>query len=191
MFQALVAGVARRGELVVGDDVPSNKNVTPVGRALGWLQRHTRDHPPIIIAPRSTTGQAITRFVPNNDGDKKFDRQERLTGKYTEPTLFLLEPDQKPEVHYVWDVTGTNDCPVADIERAARSLTTLGWGIDMAFADARRYVADIDYMTRVRPQALLDKEYLKSRAKLIDLERAQDFGHGTPPQSGTTRRRRR
>ncbi|HEU4352826.1 MAG TPA: gamma-glutamyltransferase family protein [Burkholderiales bacterium] len=55
----------------------------------------------------------------------------------------------------------------------------------LAFADARRYVADIDYMTRVRPQALLDKEYLKSRAKLIDLERAQDFGHGTPPQSGT------
>jgi gamma-glutamyltranspeptidase / glutathione hydrolase len=55
----------------------------------------------------------------------------------------------------------------------------------LAFADARRYVADIDYMTSVRPQALLDKEYLKSRAKLIDLKRALDFGHGTPPQSGT------
>jgi CRISPR-associated protein Csb2 len=137
LFQAIVAGVARRGELVEGDDVPSNTNFTPIGQALGWLQCHTREHPPIIIAPKSKMGQAITRFVPNNDGDKKFDRQERLTAKPTIPTLFLLEPDQKPEVHYVWDISGKSDCPIADIERAARSLTALGWGIDMAFADAR------------------------------------------------------
>ena len=130
-------GVARRAELVVGDDVPSNKNFAPAGIALAWLQRHTRDRPPIIIAPKSKTGQAITRFVPNNDGDKKFDRQERLTGKPTIPTLFILEEDQKPEVHYVWDIVGKSDCPLADIERAARSLTTLGWGVDMAFANAR------------------------------------------------------
>lgn len=136
LFQALVAGVARRRELVVGDDVPSNTNFTPIGNALGWLQRHTRDHPPIIIAPKAKSGQAITRFVPNNDGDKKFDRQVRLTAKHTEPTLFVLERDEKPEVHYVWGLARKTDCPIADIERAARSLTTLGWGIDMAFADA-------------------------------------------------------
>jgi gamma-glutamyltranspeptidase/glutathione hydrolase len=55
----------------------------------------------------------------------------------------------------------------------------------LAFADARRFVADSDYMREVTPQALLDPEYLKSRAKLIDMKRAQDFGHGKPPQSGT------
>jgi gamma-glutamyltranspeptidase/glutathione hydrolase len=55
----------------------------------------------------------------------------------------------------------------------------------LAFADARRYVADIDYMKQVPPAALLDKDYLRGRAKLIDLKRAQDFGHGTPPRSGT------
>jgi CRISPR-associated protein Csb2 len=137
LFQALVAGVARGGELVIGDDVPSNTNFTPIGQALDWLQRHTREHPPIIITPKSKSGQAITRFVPNNDGDKKFERQKRLSAKHTEPTLFLLEHDQKPEVHYVWDIAGKMDCPVTDIERSARSLTTLGWGIDMAFADAR------------------------------------------------------
>src|SRR4051812_31735370 len=76
LFQALIAGVARRGELVVGDDVPSNKKFTPIGQALDWMQRHTRKHPPVIIAPKSKTGQAIIRFVPNNDGDKKFDQQE-------------------------------------------------------------------------------------------------------------------
>ncbi len=138
LFQALVAGVARRGELVVGEDVPSNTNFTDIGKSLGWLQKHAREHPPIIIAPKSKTGQAITRFVPNNDGDKKFDRQERLTAKPTIPTLFLLELDQKPEVHYVWDISDVSDAPVDRIRDAARSLTTLGWGIDMAFADADR-----------------------------------------------------
>ena len=57
--------------------------------------------------------------------------------------------------------------------------------LKIAFADARRYVADIEHMTEVKPQQLLDKEYLKSRAKLIDMSRAQDFGHGTPPKGGT------
>lgn len=137
LFQALVAGVARRGELVVGDDVPSNRCFTPVGVALGWMQRHTKKHPPIIIAPISKTGQGITRFVPNNDGDRKPDRQERLTAKHTEPTLFLLEPGQKPELYYLWQLVENHACPIEDIERAARSLTTLGWGIDMAFANAR------------------------------------------------------
>lgn len=124
LFQALVAGVAQRGELD-----------TAVGKSLEWLQ--TLD-PPIIIAPKSKTGQAITRFVPNNDGDKKFDRQERLTAKPTIPTLMLLDPDQKPEVHYVWDISDHADAPIDRIRDAARSLTTLGWGIDMAFADADR-----------------------------------------------------
>jgi gamma-glutamyltranspeptidase/glutathione hydrolase len=55
----------------------------------------------------------------------------------------------------------------------------------LAFADARRYVADSDYMKEVTPQALLNPEYLKDRAKLIDMKRAQDFGHGRPPHSGT------
>jgi gamma-glutamyltranspeptidase/glutathione hydrolase len=55
----------------------------------------------------------------------------------------------------------------------------------LAFADARRYVADIDYMKDAPPESLLDKSYLKERARLINMKRAQDFGHGTPPRSGT------
>ena len=39
--------VARRGELVVGEDVPSNTDFTAIGKALGWLQKYTRDHPPL------------------------------------------------------------------------------------------------------------------------------------------------
>ena len=56
--------------------------------------------------------------------------------------------------------------------------------VKLAFADGWRYVADIDHMD-VRPETLLDKEYLKASAKLIDTKRAQDFGHGKPPKGGT------
>ena len=54
----------------------------------------------------------------------------------------------------------------------------------LAFADAWRYVADLQHMD-IRPQLLLDQGYLASRAQLIDMKRAQDFGHGTPPGGGT------
>jgi CRISPR-associated protein Csb2 len=137
LFQALVAGVGRRGELVKGPDTSDNKDVTDTGKAIGWLQTLA---PPIIIAPKSKTGRGITRYVPNNDGDNpaRFDRQSRLKEKPTIPTLFLLEPDQNPEVHYVWDIGDGLNAPVDRIRDAARSLTTLGWGIDMAFADAER-----------------------------------------------------
>jgi CRISPR-associated protein Csb2 len=161
LFQALVAGVARRGELVDGDDIclcatckdtrksrgvdisgePDSPSFKPIGQALGQLQRYTREHPPVIIAPKSKRGQAITRFGPNNDSDTERFRKEPekcRASKPTIPTLFVLEEDQKSEVYYVWDITEWSDCPVDQIERAARSLTALGLGIDMAFADARR-----------------------------------------------------
>jgi len=57
--------------------------------------------------------------------------------------------------------------------------------IKLAFADAKAYVADIDHMRGVRPENLLDKSYLKSRAALIDLKRAQNFGPGAFPKGGT------
>ncbi|MFL6564266.1 MAG: gamma-glutamyltransferase family protein [Burkholderiales bacterium] len=56
--------------------------------------------------------------------------------------------------------------------------------IKLAFADAWRYVGDIDHMD-VRPGALLDQEYLKARSRLIDPKRAQSFGPGAPPKGGT------
>ncbi len=170
LFQALVAGVARRGELVIGEDTPDNTNFTEVGQAIGWLQRRTS---PIIIAPKSQTGQAITRFVPNNDGDKKFDRQERLTAKATIPTLFVLEPNQKPEVHYVWDISNQSDAPLQQLRDAARSLTSLGWGIDMAFADARSGTqAEVESLQGVRwhPKLGVWRDEGMLRVPLVDQE---------------------
>jgi gamma-glutamyltranspeptidase/glutathione hydrolase len=54
----------------------------------------------------------------------------------------------------------------------------------LAFADIWRYVADPRFM-EVTPAQMLDKQYLKSRAKLIDPKKAKDFGPGIPKDGGT------
>ncbi len=54
----------------------------------------------------------------------------------------------------------------------------------LAFADVYRYVADPSAM-EVTPAQMLDPSYLKRRAKLIDMKRAQDFGAGNPVKGGT------
>lgn len=54
----------------------------------------------------------------------------------------------------------------------------------LAFADAHRYVADPEFMD-IKPKDLLDSEYLKSRAQLINSNKATDFKHGTPKPGGT------
>ncbi len=54
----------------------------------------------------------------------------------------------------------------------------------LAFADVYRYVADPSSM-KISAATMLNPDYLRSRAALIDRGRAQDFGHGVPPGSGT------
>ncbi|WP_042886785.1 gamma-glutamyltransferase [Cupriavidus necator] len=54
----------------------------------------------------------------------------------------------------------------------------------LAFADLYRYVADPRSM-EVTPEAMLDDAYLKSRAKLIDMQRATHFSFGMPKVGGT------
>ncbi len=56
--------------------------------------------------------------------------------------------------------------------------------VKLALADAARYVADPRAM-ELAPERLLDPAYLRSRAALIRLDAAQDFGHGEPPRGGT------
>lgn len=49
----------------------------------------------------------------------------------------------------------------------------------LAFADVYKFVAEPSSMT-VTPEQMLDDAYLASRAKLIDMKRAQDFKAGNP-----------
>ncbi len=54
----------------------------------------------------------------------------------------------------------------------------------LAFADVYRYVADTASMEVTAPQ-MLDPSYLKQRAGMIDLKKAQDFKAGNPAKGGT------
>ena len=54
----------------------------------------------------------------------------------------------------------------------------------LAFADVYRYVADASSM-EVTAQQMLDPSYLKQRAALIDMKKAQDFKAGNPAKGGT------
>ena len=54
----------------------------------------------------------------------------------------------------------------------------------LAFADVYRYVGEPSFM-EVTPEQMLDDAYLASRARLIDMKKAQDFGAGNPVKGGT------
>ena len=54
----------------------------------------------------------------------------------------------------------------------------------LAFADTYKYVAEPSSM-EVTAAQMLDDHYLASRAKLIDMKKAQDFGAGNPVKGGT------
>jgi CRISPR-associated protein Csb2 len=116
LFQAIVAGVARHEKLN-----------SDVGASLAWLETLGS---PLILAPLASSGQVVQRYVPNNDGDAEPDRQRRLTGKTSRPTLMYGHP----EVHYLWQIENAPQDAHCAIE-AARWITCLGWGIDMAYGD--------------------------------------------------------
>ena len=54
----------------------------------------------------------------------------------------------------------------------------------LAFADVYRYVAEPSAMA-VTPAQMLDPTYLKQRAQLINMKKAQNFGAGNPVKCGT------
>jgi gamma-glutamyltranspeptidase/glutathione hydrolase len=75
--------------------------------------------------------------------------------------------------------------PVADLDPdCPDSLHLQIEAMKLAFRDTHRYVADPDHM-ELTPAEMLDPDYLRSRAELIDMERATDFEHGTPKDGGT------
>jgi gamma-glutamyltranspeptidase/glutathione hydrolase len=67
---------------------------------------------------------------------------------------------------------------------SADSLHVQIEAMKLAFADIYEYVSDADTM-RVQPSAMLDRDYLKGRAKLIDLKKAKNPEFGMPPRGGT------
>lgn len=127
LFQALLAGSAR------GAHVPDE-----VRRSLEWLERLP---PPTIAAPAGQRGRAYTNFVPNNDldarlpGGPKADLDSSVAatrvGKQIQPVLF--SPDIP--LLYCWQI-GEDAEHVSTLKSGFNDLYQLGWGVDMAWAEA-------------------------------------------------------
>jgi CRISPR-associated protein Csb2 len=132
LFQALVAAAAARW----------NERVTLdyAAPALRWLERQPQ---PIIIAPLGTpSANPYLLYVPNNTADllvptwKSGDvtRATKREQKPVRPTQLSGEA-----VHYLFPLADGDSEAQEHLEvlkAAARSITHLGWGIDMVAADA-------------------------------------------------------
>ena len=128
LFEAMLAGSRagkRNARWSAGDDLR---------QSFEWLERQT---PPDIIAPRARSAPAYTLFVPNNDSDELFDRQDRLTSKIPRPRRMTgadPEGSERQTLYYVWSVP-EDDWPAASgytgiLSSECRHLMALGWGID-------------------------------------------------------------
>ncbi len=115
--------------------------------ALAWLGEL---EPPVIVAPAFRVGSPFRIAVPNNDMDTvaaawaqrrepKKQASELKTLKTVRPTWMILGDGEWGALHYLWPLSD----PDPEFERqgevllaAARSITHLGWGVDMVAACA-------------------------------------------------------
>lgn len=135
-FQALVAAAASCWREQKFDDYARP--------AMEWLQRQEAS---IILAPSHQVGVAVRIAVPNNDLDvvanawsvgKVPNKQpnELKTMKTLRPVHLLPKNDAAASVHYLYQIP-EGECPHFEILQAAsRSITHLGWGVDMVAANA-------------------------------------------------------
>jgi len=130
-FQALVSAAATRwrGDIFRDQARP----------ALQWLEA-TR---PTIVTPQAFGKSFGYRmYVPNNSGDLMTAAWARGDTD-TSMAKFRVEKDVRPTrmngeaVHFLMPLSKGSDCPHFEVLRsAARSITHLGWGIDMVAGDA-------------------------------------------------------
>lgn len=109
--------------------------------AYHWLERR---NPPVIVGPPARRAAVYTLFVPNNDADKKFERQDRLTHKTVRPHRMVNDAPNTTDgqtLHYAWAIPEEEWVEARSHAELlcgeARHLTALGWGIDQAVAQGR------------------------------------------------------
>jgi CRISPR-associated protein Csb2 len=142
LFQALVAAAAGRWN--------ERTEVASAKDALHWLEQQEA---PRILAPRGTPASATYRlYVPDNVGDKVAvswcrDKTGTIADYRTEMAKAknLVEKDVRPTclqgeaVHYLYSIK-QGDGQFASYRETlvatARSMTHLGWGIDMVVGNA-------------------------------------------------------
>lgn len=137
LFQAIVAA---NGQHLADAGTTSN--------ALRWLEHQP---PPQIVAPAGEPGQRLPVYVPNNAMDltaKAWAKGSEALSKGARPednkTLKTFQPTHLRNgntVHYLWPDPPT-DLPLEALGDAVGRVVALGWGIDLAVAQARVLNAD-------------------------------------------------
>jgi len=129
LYQALVAAAMTCG---------NQDYASTVEPALRWLENQAS---PRIRACVTSQEQPYRLAVPNNDMDVV--AWEWQQGRHADPgalkTMKAVQawpvPERGPHVQYIWAVGGEVPPPADALRTAAHLLHTLGWGVDMAFAD--------------------------------------------------------
>lgn len=136
LFQALVDASANRWR-----ELQFNDYSKP---ALEWLQQLDA---PVIVAPAPQVGVPFRIAVPNNDLDvwagpvsrgnvPKKQPNELKTMKTVRRTRLLGATPDDSSVSYLFRLPPGDASHLEVLRAAARSVTHLGWGIDMVAADA-------------------------------------------------------
>lgn len=141
LFQALVAASAARWR--------GSQFADHAEPALKWIESRT----PVIVAPDIQANRTLYRmYVPNNAADLVTAAWARGNTDASIAGL-RVEKDVRPTrliggdgVHFLWDLPVPVPAEVAGyletLVAAARSITHLGWGVDMVAANANVVSAD-------------------------------------------------
>jgi len=136
--------------------------------------------------------QALERFSNQHGGSLKASDLAAYKPEWVQPigknyrgyTLHEIPPNGQGIAALIalgildhWDVAGLR---VDGVDSQHLQIEAM----KLAFADVYRYVAEPGSM-QVSAEQMLDDAYLASRAKLIQMNKAQDFGAGNPVKGGT------
>ncbi len=133
VFQAVVGASAARWN--------ERRGLRHAESALRWLEQLP---PPTIAAPVPRQTQRYRLYVPDNVGDLVGQSLSRggeasVANYRTEKAVHPLRVPDEAAVHYFWSLA---DAPTGFTEHreiifaAVRSITHVGWGVDLVVADA-------------------------------------------------------
>ena len=141
---------------------------------------------------RGEIAQALEKFAAENGGALKASDLAAYKPEWVQPlaknyrgyTLHEIPPTGQGIAAQIalgiLDKFDLGSLPVDGVDSQHLQIEAM----KLAFADVYRYVAEPSAMA-VTPAQMLDDAYLSSRAKLIDMKRAQDFKAGNPVKGGT------
>ena len=133
LYQAIVAAAAAQWR-------SEGQGLTHAEAALKWFEQLP---PPIIVAPKPHQTKGYLLYVPDNAGDrvgKSWSRggddsiADYRTDKTVRPLVFCGED----AIHYLWSMDELPegfDAHREVISQCVRSITHLGWGVDLVVAD--------------------------------------------------------